>query len=119
MPLVSNTPDTSTMFTGQDGKTYVFCSIGRDRAGTVEEKSCPADMDATTTIATGPLCVGDCNAGGSVSIAELITGVNIALGQAPFPRCPALDRDHDDRVGIDELVAAVRYALNGCTEPAS
>ncbi len=115
-PLVSSTTDTSLVFTGQDGKTYAFCSISRDLTGTVEEKDCAAaDVDATTTISTRPLCVGDCDADGSVSIAELVTAVNIALDRALPSRCPASDPNHDDGVRIEELVTAVSRALNGCS----
>jgi len=50
VPLVSDTPDTSVMFTGQVGKGYAFCSLSRDRVGMVEEKACPPEVDAMTTI---------------------------------------------------------------------
>lgn len=61
-----------------------------------------------------PLCVGDCDGNGVVSINELIRGVNIALGQAAVSTCLAMDRDGDGRVVISELVAAVNNALAGC-----
>jgi len=69
----------------------------------------------TPTRTTGalPPCVGDCDGSGELSISELITLVNIALG-APLAQCPAGDRDGDGEIGIDELVAAVNNALNGC-----
>ena len=50
VPLVSDSPDTSMMFTGQVGKTYAFCSLSRDLLGTVEAKACPPDADTMTTI---------------------------------------------------------------------
>ncbi len=49
-PLTSNTTDTSTMFTGEDGKSYAFCSLSRDRMGTTELKACPPNVDTSTTI---------------------------------------------------------------------
>jgi plastocyanin len=61
-----------------------------------------------------PQCVGDCDAGGSVAINELLLGVNIALSRAPIDSCAALDTDGDDRVAINELIAAVNSALGGC-----
>lgn len=59
-------------------------------------------------------CAGDCDGDGRVTIAELITGVNIALGLAGEGDCPSLDADGDGVVGVDELVGAVRNALDGC-----
>jgi YVTN family beta-propeller protein len=59
-------------------------------------------------------CVGDCDDSGTVSIAELIRGVNIALDNQPLDQCPVFDRDGSGRVEIYELIAAVGNALNGC-----
>jgi outer membrane protein assembly factor BamB len=61
-----------------------------------------------------PACPGDCDRNGAVTVGELITGVNIALGTASMNRCYALDRDGDRRVGIAELVRGTRSALEGC-----
>jgi len=55
---------------------------------------------------------GDCNGDGMVTIDELITGVNIALGNLPVTACPAFDTNRDGRVTIEELIAAVNAALN-------
>jgi hypothetical protein len=49
-----------------------------------------------------------------VSINELILGVNIANGSAPPSACPAADRNASGTVTIDELVAAVNSAAQGC-----
>jgi len=43
--------------------------------------------------------------------------VNIALDNAPFTACEAGDSNHDTHITIDEILAAVNNALNGC--PAS
>ena len=59
-------------------------------------------------------CPGDCNDNRTVSIDELITGVNIALGFAAVGDCPAFDRDSDGAVTVSELVAAVNALLDGC-----
>lgn len=58
----------------------------------------------------GP-CVGDCDGDGRVTIAELVRGVNGALGGAG---CDAFDRDGDGIISISDLVAAVNSALYGC-----
>ena len=59
-------------------------------------------------------CIGDCTADGSVTIEELITGVNIALGSAPLTQCPVFDMNGSASVTIDELILAVSNALDGC-----
>lgn len=59
-------------------------------------------------------CVGDCNHDGAVTVAELLQGVNIALGAASATACAALDANGDGEVSINELLAAVNAALNGC-----
>jgi hypothetical protein len=59
-------------------------------------------------------CPGDCDAGGSVSVNELVTGVGIALGSRPLDDCRAFERDTDGEVSVAELVAAVNAALKGC-----
>ena len=49
-----------------------------------------------------------------VSIAELIRGVNIALGNALLSTCPAFDLDGNHEVSVNELIAAVNSATDGC-----
>lgn len=59
-------------------------------------------------------CAGDCNGDGSISVAELIEGVRIGLDDAALSECPAFDVTPDGTLRIDELVAAVAAALDGC-----
>jgi hypothetical protein len=40
--------------------------------------------------------------------------VNIALGNAALMTCAAGDANHDNEITIDEILTAVRNALNGC-----
>ena len=49
-----------------------------------------------------------------MTVDELVTAVNVALGALPVDRCSALDSSGDGEVGVDELVAAVNSALTGC-----
>jgi hypothetical protein len=60
-------------------------------------------------------CAGDCDGSDTVTIDELIRGVNIALDNLPSTECPAFDVSGDATVTIDELLAAVNRALNGCS----
>ncbi len=75
----------------------------------------------TALLAAGPAfaCIGDCNQDGKVSVDELVTGVNIALGRASMDGCRAMDTDCDEQLGIDEVVAAVRSDVEGCPMPSS
>lgn len=59
-------------------------------------------------------CVGDCDGSGEVTVNELITMVNIALGNGPLSACAAGDADHSGGITINEIIAAVNNALGGC-----
>jgi hypothetical protein len=61
-------------------------------------------------------CAGDCGGDSHVSIAELISAVNVALGLAPVASCHAADTDGDGMVRVNELIAAVGRALRGCRD---
>jgi hypothetical protein len=62
----------------------------------------------------GPGCDGDCDGNRVVSVAELITAVNISLETAELSRCPAADANDNGVVSINELILAVNSALDGC-----
>lgn len=59
-------------------------------------------------------CVGDCDGDYTLTVSELVTGVNMALERLPVDNCPEFDPGGDERVGVNELVAAVNNALAGC-----
>jgi hypothetical protein len=61
-------------------------------------------------------CAGDCNVDWQVGVDELVQGVGIVLGRGSLDRCPALDADGDDGIGLEELVSAVDRSLHGCGE---
>jgi DNA-binding beta-propeller fold protein YncE len=58
-----------------------------------------------------PRCVGDCNRDASVTIDELIIGVNVAQGMQPLSTCPSFDQNGDGEVTVDELIMGVGTAL--------
>jgi len=64
--------------------------------------------------ARGQTCTGDCDGSGTVTIAELLTMVNIALGNAPVSACAAGDADHNGSIMVNEILLAVTAALGGC-----
>jgi hypothetical protein len=61
-------------------------------------------------------CVGDCNNDGVVTIGEIITGIDIALGNADVSECENFDANDDGLVTVDEILTAVNNALDGCPE---
>jgi len=62
-------------------------------------------------------CTGDCNGDGQVTIAELITLVNLALGTPGGTPCDAGDVNGDGTITVNEVIAAVNRALEGCAAP--
>jgi hypothetical protein len=68
---------------------------------------------ATATPTTRP-CPGDCDGSGDVTIDEIVTMVNIALGNVQPEACDAGDRDGSHSIEVDEIVAAVNDAGTGC-----
>lgn len=59
-------------------------------------------------------CTGDCNGDGTVTVDELISGVNIALGNRSVDACVVFDTNGDGQVAVSELIRAVNNALAGC-----
>lgn len=68
-----------------------------------------------TTIATPKPCVGDCHGLIEVSVGDLITMVNVALGNAALSACSAGDANGDGQITVDEILKAVGNGLNGCS----
>ncbi|MFQ5665271.1 MAG: hypothetical protein ACE5I7_02450 [Candidatus Binatia bacterium] len=64
--------------------------------------------------AVQPACVGNCNGDAEVTIDELVTLVNVALGTFLLSSCPAGDQNGDGQVTVDEVLTAVNNALLGC-----
>jgi hypothetical protein len=64
--------------------------------------------------APAQVCVGDCDSLGHVTVEEVLTMVNIALGNDSVSSCGAGDANGDSQITIDEILAAVNNALSGC-----
>jgi hypothetical protein len=80
------------------------------------EGTTPAEHEAGSIVELiTEVCLGDCSGDGVVTVDELITGVNIALGTLELDACDAFDGNTDGAVTVDELIAAVNNALSGCT----
>jgi hypothetical protein len=64
-----------------------------------------------------PACIGDCKNDGYVTVDDILTMVNIALGNADVLTCSAGDANHDGQITVDEILTGVNEALNGCSVP--
>ncbi|MFI5364601.1 MAG: FG-GAP-like repeat-containing protein [Candidatus Binatia bacterium] len=69
---------------------------------------------ASTTVTPTAACVGDCNHNGRVTVDDILTMANIALGNTPVTTCEAGDANHDGEITVDEILTAVNHALSGC-----
>jgi sugar lactone lactonase YvrE len=74
-----------------------------------------AALTVAATTAQAAACVGDCDNSGSVTVDEIVTGVNIALDSLSLDQCPRFDCNGSARVTIDCVIAAVNAALSGCS----
>ena len=59
-------------------------------------------------------CVGDCDGNAEVTVDELVTLVNVALGNTAASVCPLGDANEDGQIDISEILQAVNNALHGC-----
>lgn len=97
------------------------CFIAQPGVGDFQYFKVPGDV-AFTLLTAGPPsntptptpCAGDCRGGGHVTVDEIVTMVNIALGNMPISACEAGDANHDGQITVDEIVRAVSAALTGC-----
>lgn len=61
-------------------------------------------------------CLGDCSGDGSVTVDELVIGINVALGTLALSECLPFDGNGDTLVTVDEIVRAVQHGLDGCSD---
>jgi ELWxxDGT repeat protein/cysteine-rich repeat protein len=111
--------------TGQSCADNNFCNgnetcdgAGGCRDGTAPECS-DAEPDTVDTcenfVGCVHICPGDCDRNGAVNISELVTIVALALTSGPPSSCQlAADANGDGRIGVDEIIRAVKRALRGC-----
>ena len=89
--------------------TRKSCCAGQRARRTVT--FCAVLLFAQPTVAA--TCIGDCDGNGSVTVGELVTGVDIALGLLSPQACPSFALDGRG-VDIEVLITAIGFALNGC-----
>jgi hypothetical protein len=111
--LVGGTVHTSFVDAlAEAGVSYYYVVAALDTYGVLS----PFSQEAKLAIPTAA-CAGDCSSDGAVTVDELLTGVNMALGNTPVDLCMAFDTNFDHLVTVDELLTGVSNALNGCAQP--
>ena len=114
----TNETDDSCSFGGDPVCQDLMDCFGSTCSGTFQvmiEGGPPPSPTATPTPTPGP-CVGACDGGSSVTVDEIITMVNIALGNVTISDCEPGDGNEDGQITVDEILTAVNNALNGCVQ---
>ena len=76
----------------------------------------PTPMQTLPPTSTPKPCAGDCNDDGTVTVDEVLTMVNIALGNADATACPN-GVPSGAQVDVALILTAVNHALDGCRVP--
>ena len=87
-------------------KTLPLPSYGQDVAVGVFANGCATPPP--------PPCTGDCDGDRSITVDELLNGVNAILGSESL--CPAFDSTNQRTLTIAELLEAVNNAVSGCPQ---
>lgn len=107
------TPGDFTLWAAGNSVNLDGTPFGDQPAGTTLAVTVESVAAATPTVAPA-VCVGDCNSSGDVTVNEIITLVNLALGNGSVSECLAGDADHSGTVTVNEIIVAVNNALAGC-----
>jgi hypothetical protein len=107
--------DLGAVYLGGSGYGLPFTVSGAHVFFPATDRQHGSELWAIPLSALGGACVGDCSSDGTITVDELIRGVNIAIGTLPLEQCPAFDTNNDHSVSVDELLRGVNNALNGCS----
>ena len=113
--VVASVIDGGGTTTAAGGTMSLSVSVGQPDAELLSGGSYAVDAGFLgAALSEAPPCVGDCHGNGQVTVDEILTLVNIALGTTDVATCEAGDPNHDGQITVDEILAAVNNALNGC-----
>jgi hypothetical protein len=98
---------------------YYQCGNHRPMNGVINIVDAPTPTPtpspgSTPTPTATASCVGDCDGDGQVTVDEILTLIDVALGSAAITQCEPGDSNRDGRITIDEILIAVDNGLNGC-----
>jgi hypothetical protein len=97
---------------------FHYCQIDHPQAGTWHVQALrsigagPYQLTVNALPNTSAPC-GDCDRNGVVTVDEILTMVNIALGNVEMSECESGDANEDGQITVDEILQAVDNALNG------
>jgi YVTN family beta-propeller protein len=91
-------------------------ALDRDGDGYLDRDEIDAGADPAdaASVPVEGSCGGDCDGDGVVTVDEILTGVNLALGVGGIDDCEAMDGNGDGAVTVEEILQAVGVALDGC-----
>ncbi|MFN8628466.1 MAG: hypothetical protein U0587_21165 [Candidatus Binatia bacterium] len=123
--LAWNTIDSGGATVSSGGAYTIGGTIGQHDAGQLNGQSyllaggfwgrvVAGTSPSPTPTPTPPACTGDCGGDVQVTVEDLLTMVNIALGNAPVRDCQRGDASGNNRITVDEILRAVNHGLNGC-----
>jgi hypothetical protein len=104
----------SALAAGNPGGAEIVSAFAIPDVPTIGPVAVTLQLAAQPNETTTPACTGDCNGDGEVTVNEIITMVNVALGTQEVTVCGAGDANGDGEITVNEIVAAVNRALNGC-----
>jgi hypothetical protein len=107
-PTPSTTPTASSTPTSSSTATPSLSPTASPTATATEAAT------VTPTPTTSAPCTGDCDTSDGVTVDEITLLVSVALGTQELADCVAGDRNGDQAITVDELLAAVTNGLNGC-----
>ena len=86
----------------------------KNNAGQTGTVPTPSATATPTPVPTAAPCAGDCNGDDEVTVNEILSLVNVALGNASVATCEVGDINGDGEITVNEILAAVNNALTGC-----
>lgn len=113
---LATSPGQELTFTCAPPGSGVTLALDRDGDGHFDrdELDGGADPADAGSVPVERACGGDCNGDGIITVDEILTGVNLALGVGSTDECGAMDANGDGAVTVDEILKAVGAALEGC-----
>jgi RHS repeat-associated protein len=106
IPWLTGTASTSATYNGVIGHTYAFYSIATDNVG---HRQTQAGSVVSTTTSSAGTKAGDCDANGTVTIAEVQSAINMFLGLKTVALC--VDTNGDTTVSIAEVQKTINSFL--------
>lgn len=110
---IASTSDGSEQYLGFEDlpEVHVYAAQGRS---VLRRIAVPHPATAVAALAVSRICAGDCDADERTTVDEIVTAVQVALGQKSIEGCRTADRDGSGTVTVEEVVLAVQAALTGC-----